>query len=323
MEYLKSLLTNRKTINVATVESLDLPVNPVSHIDIDLEGVLNTAYTQATIANFGAVFTRLEVLYKGTSIVSLSGMDLIAYCAALQGSFAPVINRLLSAASVMVCRIRIPFGRYCYDPEECFPAVRRGDLVLRITYAGSLTNLASVTHTITTTELMGATPKQFMKATSIAVTPVVGDNDVDLPLGNKVAGLVMFSTTVPAGTASTTSVDLVKILRDNVEHYMHQVRWPVLNQKFYEMLGWNQASIDHIHRENTATAYTQNANTTEKVHSEEPFSQYGYIDFDPLKNNTYLMDTAGAGRIWLRITGGDTNVLRVIPIEIIEVPAAA
>lgn len=79
--------------------------------------------------------------------------------------------------------------------------------------------------------------------------------------------------------------------------------------------------LDHKHRENAASAYVANAETNNQQSHEEPLSQFGFIDFDPLRNDAYFLDTVGAGRIWLRITGGDTNPIRVVPIELIEVPA--
>lgn len=322
MKYLKSLLSNRRAIVAGTVETIDLPVNPVSHIDIDLEATLAAAFTQAQVADFAGALAFIEVLYKGTSVVAMTGMDLLAYTAGLWGKYSPIDNRDLLVASQQAFRFRIPFGRFPYSGVECFPSVRRGDLQLRITYAAAFANIVTLFHTITTTELPGATPKQFLKATTLALTPVVGDNDVDLPIGNRIYGMVCFSTTVPAGVAIVTSLDLVKLLRDNVEEYYHQVRWPILHQTLYEKLGWKTPEVDHAHYSNLAVGYVQFANTDLEVLREEPFAQYGFMDFDPLRDDSYFLDTVGAGRIWLRITAGDANPIRVLPIELIEVPAA-
>lgn len=323
MEFLKSLVAKRETVTAATVVVYDLPVNPLSHLDLDFELTLSAAYTQATLANIAAMITKLEVIFKGSSVIALSGADLWAYNAVLCGRFLPVLNRDLTVASIMLPRFRVPFGRYPFDGNECFPAVRRSELQLRITYAASFTAFATPVITITSTELLGAAPKQFMKATTLSKTPVVGDNDIDIPIGNKLLGLLGFSTTVHAGTAIVASMEAVKLLVDNIEHYYTDVRWPDLNQRIYEILGRDTTDFDHTHRENTATAYTQNGETKNKDIGDQFLANYGYLDFDPLRDNSYLFDTAGKSRVNLRVTAGDTNALRVIPIEIIQIGAAA
>jgi len=323
MEYLKSMLANREAVTADTVITYDLPVNPLSFLDLDVEAALSAAYTQGLFTNIGAIFDKVEVLFKGTSILSLSGADLLAYNAVVTGRFPPVLNRQVNVAAEQIFRFRIPFGRYPYSQVECFPAVRRGELQLRLDYASSFTNVTSLDLTITTCELMGAAPKQFLKATTLSKTPVVGDNDVDLPIGNKMIGLLLFGTTVPAGTAKTTTIDKVKLLIDNMESYLHEVRWATLNHAIYEILGKDQVDSDHTHKENAATAYTQDAATAVRNPIDAPLGQYGYIDFDPNRNDRYLLETAGKGRLWLRVTAGDTNAIRVIPVEIIELGAAA
>lgn len=301
----------------------DLPVNPLSHINIDIELALSAGYTQATMANLGAIFDKVDVLFKGSSVVSLSGADLLAYNAAVTNRFPPVLNRDNATASEQVARFRIPFGRYPFSGVECFPAVRRGELQLRLDYAASFTAMTSLDATITTIELLGAAPKQFLKATTISKTPVVGDNDIDLPIGNKMIGVLLFGTTFPLTTAKTTTIDKLKFLVDNVETYLHEVRWPELNFAMYDLLGRDNTHFDHTHRENTATAYTQNGETEDLNIKDQFLASYGYLDFDPLRNDRYLFDSAGKSRVWARITAGDTNVIRLIPVEIIELGGAA
>jgi len=321
-EYLKSMLANREAVVADTVITYDLPINPVSFIDVDIEPALSAAYTQATMANLGAIFDKVEVLFKGSSIVSLSGADLLAYGAMVLGRFPPVLNRDNGSASEQVVRFRIPFGRYPFSAVECFPAVRKGELQLKLDYAAAFTAITGLDITITTCELPGAAPKQFLKATTLSKTPVVGDNDIDLPIGNKILALLLYSGTIPITTAKTTTVDRVKLLVDNFEHYLHEVRWPSLNFDVYNTLGKDGTWFDHTHRENLATAYTQNAETEDLNIKDQLLAYYGLIDFDPLRNDQYLLVTEGKGRIWLRITAGDTGAIRVIPIEIIELGAA-
>lgn len=312
MEYLKSLLANREAVTADTVITYDLPVNPLSHINIDIEAKQSVVNVPATVANIGAIFDKVEVLFKGTNIVSLVGGDLLAYGALTMGKRWPILNRRLQALSENVFRFTIPFGRYPYSAVECFPAVRRGELQLRLDYASAFTNIESLDVTVTTTEIMGAAPSQFLKATTLSKTPVVGDNDIDLPIGNRIVNVLLFSTTVPATTLKTTTVDKTKLLIDNVEMYFHDVRWPELALEYARAVGMDQTFHTHSHLETAAT--------TEEDSSENVwFEQYGLMDFDPLRNDKYLLETEGKARVWLRVNAGDTNTIRVIPTEIIQV----
>lgn len=323
MEYLKSMVANRDAVTADTVITYDLPVNPVSHIAVDIEAALAVAYTPATIANFGAIFDKVEILFKGSSIISLTGMDLLAYSALITGKPAFPINRNSAVLSEQTMRFLIPFGRGLYNPLECFPAVRRGEFTLKLDYAASFTNIGSLDATITAVELPGATPAGFLKCTSISKTPIVGDNDVDLPIGNPIIGIEVFSTTVPTTTAKTTTVDKTKLLVDNVEHYLHDVRWPELREEFKRRANLADSRVDHTHRSDLAAAYTQFQATDEMNFTENWGREYGYIDFDPLNDGSFALLTEGKSRVWLKINAGDTNVLRINPIELIKVAPGA
>lgn len=315
MDYLKSLLANREAVTADTVITYDLPVNPLSHVNIDIEAKQSVADVPATQANIGAIFDKVEVLFKGTNIVSMTGLDLLAYGALMMMKRWPILNRRSEALSENVYRFTIPFGRYPYSAVECFPAVRRGEFQLRLDYASAFTNIESLDVTITTVELMGAAPKQFLKATTLSKTPIVGDNDVDLPIGNKIVSLLMFGTTVPLTTSKVTTIDKAKLLVDNVEEYFHDVRWPELNLEFYRAIGMDNPFHTHVHVE---TGGTSQEDSTEDAW----FKQFGLMDFDPLRNDKYLLETEGKARVWVRINAGDTSALRVIPVEIIEVAKA-
>jgi len=41
------------------------------------------------------------------------------------------------------------------------------------------------------------------------------------------------------------------------------------------------------------------------------------LDFDPMMDGMYVLDTAGASDIVARIYAGDTNAIRVLPLELI------
>jgi hypothetical protein len=47
--------------------------------------------------------------------------------------------------------------------------------------------------------------------------------------------------------------------------------------------------------------------------------QHLWIDFDPTRDDLYLLNTQGASDIVARIYAGDTNALRVLPCELVGV----
>jgi hypothetical protein len=126
-----------------------------------------------------------------------------------------------------------------------------------------------------------------------------GDNDVDLPINNKLAGVFIFSTTVPTGTATTTTVDTVKLLADNKETLFGLANWESLHGELLNRLG---------HRED----YDGSADN-------DDISKYALMDFSPMAMDEYLLETKDFASLKLRVNAGDTNVFRAIPLELVDV----
>ena len=140
-----------------------------------------------------------------------------------------------------------------------------------------------------------------MKVTSLQKTPTSGaDNDFDLATGNLLAGLLVYSTTVPTGTSWTTSADKLKFLIDNVENMIASMNWESLHGNLLSRLGYfggiAAASGDDI------------------------IVKYGLIDFMPGGKDDFLVETSGKSSVKLRITAGDANIIRVLPIELAAQP---
>ncbi|GAH71542.1 unnamed protein product, partial [marine sediment metagenome] len=80
MEFIHSVLAQNQDVVGNTTISYDLPVNPLSHILVTLK------YTRALAASVLvptypialALITKIEVLYKGSAIFSMSGADAVA-----------------------------------------------------------------------------------------------------------------------------------------------------------------------------------------------------------------------------------------------------
>jgi hypothetical protein len=222
-----------RTVTAGEQVTYDLPVNPLSFIDLRLTAVANALGTSPVLTDFLAYITSVEVLWRGSSIVSLSLADLAALVGALHGEYPTQENQGGVASQRTSVTVRIPFGRRRYWASELLPPVRRGELQLRLTYAATLTRAASLIEHIETVEIPDATPTRFLKYTTFPKTPTVaGDHDVDLPIGNPLIGALLFGTTVPVGATETTSIDALKLLVDNVEFFYSQTRWEELHADF-------------------------------------------------------------------------------------------
>jgi len=66
----------------------------------------------------------------------------------------------------------------------------------------------------------------------------------------------------------------------------------------------------------------QNATTDDNNTNVGFFDQYALLDFDPLNDGSYLLDTAGRARVHLRINADVADAIRIIPTELIDVQTA-
>jgi hypothetical protein len=325
MEFLRQVLVQDETLTASTLRTDDLPVNPLSMILVSVKAANDTG----TLSNFSLVnallnqISKLEVLYKGSAIVSGSLADLARLFGLLIGKGPMQTQAPLTDNAIRCVTIPILLGRKGFNAAECFPAVRRGELQLQTTIAAAQTGIDTLIYQVETVELLNAKPTKFLKATTINKTPTAtGDHDVDLPIGNKLAGVLLFGTTVPTSTSFNASIGQLRLLRDNVEAYYARTNWETLHNEMQRRVSEGAQHLVHQHLENTAGAYAQNAVTGTNNAATGFFDSYAYLDFDPFTDDSYLLDTAGRARIHLRINADVADAIRVIPVEILDVAQA-
>jgi len=298
MKYRRSVIAQDQSVALSSITTFDLPVNPLSFLLVTMR-FLNVT-DEATLAQVLARITSATVTRFGATIFSASGADLHKLNAILLGNLPILTNQVATDNAARYITMMIPFARTPYNPAEGLPATQRGELKLQIEMSASETDVDNVSWQIEAVEMLGATPKQYLKVTTLSLTPVSGvENDAVLPIGNKYAGIALFSTTVPTGTAFTTSVDKVRLLIDNVEDSIAAANWESIHGELIRKIGHRQdydASADN-----------------------DDISLYGLLDFSPLGDDSYLVDSKGKSSSVLKITGGDTNAIRVFPLEIVAV----
>ena len=297
MRYIKSVLASDESISADTVTTYDLPTNPLSHIIFTLR-CLNVT-DEATLAEILARITKIEVLHRGAAIISISGADLFYLNAILFKNMPFLNNQVADDNAHRYIPFIIPFGRKMYDKNEAFPASRKGELQLQITISGTESAVDGVRFQIETVELPEANPSKFIKVTTISKTLVSGsDTDVDLPIGNKLRGILLFSTTIIAAATDTNTIESIKFLLDNIEYNVSKSNWESMRGELISRLG---------HR----AAYDASADN-------DDLANYALVDFDPTEDDEFIFDTKGASRVVLRLSAGASDAARILPIELVD-----
>jgi len=319
MDYFRSVVAQDIT-EADGVKTYNLEVRPTSHLVYTIKCLNDGANTMATVAQILGALEKVEILRFGKSIWSINAVDLLALNCFLLGHHPWQGNVINTDGATRFLSLIIPFGRRLYDPNECFPATQSGELVAQFTidiadtgYDGYITQLEQV-------ELIGAAPKRYLKGVTMAYTPsATGDGDVTLPRGNFYTGILLWGTTVPVTTAWTTTIDKVKLLANGAERYIGNANWESLHGEGINKSSPSLQYAPHIHLENTATAYTQSADTAAGENSSANTENHCYIDFSPNGDDTFLFDTAPLTGLVLRISAGDTNACRITPVELEKV----
>ena len=131
--FLRTVLVQNRAQAADVTFQEDLPVNPLSQILFTMRGVVTTINTNEPLTDFLDSITSLGVMFRGQDVIRGSLRDLAVLNAVLTGQ--PPWGEKVQDAAAEVWSLTVPinFGRRAYDPDECFPAVRRGDLRLEVT----------------------------------------------------------------------------------------------------------------------------------------------------------------------------------------------
>lgn len=323
------LLQNTARALSADVQD-DLPVNPLYAILYTLRveqlAVSDTADKIVSLANILANVSRIEVLFRGTTIVSGSLADICIMNAILYNRLPYIINQGDATNGARAVTIPIYLGRPWMHGLESFPATRRGELTLRRVFNSAFTNQVTTTLTeqVETVEMLGGDPASFLKYVTIAKTfSTTGDNDVDFPLGNRILGALLFGTTGFTATTCVATWLKSKLLVDGVEWTYANTNWETLHGSLNRLIELHSELQAHTHTENLAAMYAADAATTIPKVTEAILDNYGYLDFDMFDDEKYLLQTAGRGRVWVRATAGTADAARMLPLEIVDLKAPA
>jgi len=318
MQFIHSILAHDETVAVSTVISYDLPVNPLSHILLTLKYAQNKANDKLLFSNVLGVISKIEVLYKGSAVFSMSGLDAFASGILVNGFESWSMNEDGNDDDERSLTILVALTRILYSPNEAFPRTTRGELILQITYAAAFTDIDTVAAQIETVELPAATPGQFIKQTTLTKTPAAaGQVDIELPIGNEISELVMWGETIPAANADLATIDKMEILVDNINQYYSEANIETVHGMAGRMRAAPGYHGYHVHRLDQA-AFAQWDDTTPAIPADHVISNHLHLPFDIFRDGKYALQTLGKSDVVLRLDAGDTGAIRVIPVEIVK-----
>lgn len=319
---IRPLHTNVIPVTDATGDGtvrLEMSVNPLSVIYVRLRALNSTG----TLAQFNDYFDlasaleSIQLTYRGQSIISMSGQDVVALNWLRWGILPEEANpnNVNSARREII--IPLILGSMPYDPTSAFPATKRGDLLLSLQIDDVDTGYTGVEYGVDTLEFIGVKPKEFERRLTLNRTnTATGNNDLDLVPRSPNRGLLLFGTTGFNGASPAPSFSQSRILLDNQEVFYSGVDWAVL-QALPSMWGRHRSWMNHKHTVNAAGAGIEETTSTAQAAAND-FQNYAYLDFDVTRDDSYTLDTTDATRFQLRHVAGTADAVRCVQMEVIQ-----
>jgi hypothetical protein len=298
MEFNRSSLLKDHTMATEIIEE-DLPIDPLSHIIFTVD--FYNATDEGTLAEVLTFINSITVSRAGVSILALQSEDLYAENCYLFGR-RPVLSNKLGTDNInRSLSLIIPMGRKLFDPDECYPKHDKGDLTLYVDTTVPATTLDNAVVNIETVELPGAIPKRYLKSTLKTVTApgATGENDVTLALGNTLVALCIRLTTWHQASSHALGVENAKLLVNNSEFGYRDARIHCLIGDLINLMETQHGNI-------AAQGLIQPASCV-------------FMDFDPVKNDKFLIETANLTSLKLRLDMGVDEATYVSTYELVKV----
>lgn len=316
-----SVVVPNESVTAGTSPSYDLPVSPLSHLLFTIKFQQNLADLQMDFTSIALMISKLEVLYKGSAVCSLNGIDLMAAGLLVCDFESWGVNYQGDNDGLMSFTFLVPFSRQLYSPIEAYPKTSRGELVMQVTWASSFTQIEEVTLQVEAVEMPEANPQRFLKMTSGSVTPTANlEFDVELPIGNQISDIVLFGTTIPAGTTATTTIQEVSIRKNNSEFMYSKSYFETLHNMSGRMRAAPGYWAGHEHRIIVATPAQYHDVSLVKP-GNHILSNHLLVPFDVRRDGEHILRTDDANDLNIRIKPGDAEVVRVNPCEVVAISA--
>ncbi len=318
--FIHNVIVEEQDPAVNAILEHDLPVNPLSGLLLEIKPLneTSTVTNYASAARIIDAFNSIRVLFRGQTILDISGRDL--YAALLHRWRVDISqsNQVQTDNDRRSLILPILFGRHWGDRTEGIPQTRSGELVLRLDVDVADTGYDDLRYQIEALELPGARFTHFTRMTTIAQTfAATGQNDVVLPTEWDKRGILVFNTTAFAGAAPAPGLGRLSVLVNGVERGYSSSEVEILRGLFGAMGKHSPRYNEHRHHvivDDTVDVFALN---TQDHH--EPLDTYAYLDFDFTGDDSYNLQTRGENRVVLRSDAHVAEAMRVIPIEKVNV----
>lgn len=322
--FLRSIVSDFQTLTAsADITPVDLPVNPLSHLILTIEG---TGTTRATAGNYSYIddfvtgITDLSVRHRGENIIQGSLRDVMIMNGYISGYFPWGEKPDGDVGKVRTMSFLLSFARQPYDHDEAFPATTRGNLRFFMTAGALPTGFSARRWALESVELIEDTPKTFLKYTTLTRgLTATGRQRMPLPIGNEILALQMFDPQAVTGDAASYSFHKVKLFKDSVEQYYVESNWESLHDYAGRRRMDPGTFGGHIHFLTSIGApgevEEQEYNTGQGMRS------YAFLDFDPLRDGSYALATEGAAQLDIDLNSDNSSgTVRLMPLELVRIP---
>ena len=301
--------------------AFDLPVNPLSHLLLRFQ-ITNT--NPAALDTYSAIddvitqITDVTIRHNGENIIQGSLRDLMVLNMAMFGAYPGWSHQTNISGAVRSMVFPLCLGRGMFKEASCFPATQRGNLQMLLTAGADGAGHSDINVSVEAVELIEANPTEYVKYTTRAGVSVVGQFDVRLPIGNPLLGVLLFDTGLGGSTDEVLSWGQIRLLKDNVEQLYGNADYEVLAAELHSRLGGIPYWPGHTHQFNGAAAGLDESDEAGQAVS-IGYQGYALLDFDPLGDGTYELETNGAADLIIRGNGDEATAIRTIPIERVSV----
>lgn len=323
--FLQSTVVSQESIAADAIVQRDLSVNPISVILVRVNCLNDNAGVaingMATALEIAAAFNRLSVFHRGRTVISGRGEDLLALSYFRRGYLPLQANTNDTDNDMRSVVIPLYLGKFAGDDESCFPATRRGELVLEADIDVADTGYDNFKWQVETIELLDAKPKEFERTTSMSSTfAATGQNRFVIPPGNLLRYLMLWGTTAYTGGTPAPTWGTRIEFRLNNEQYgysasdfdtLHSMS-QVLNQR--QLL----ANEFHTHRVDATGGATQQTGRP-LFAGQNGWQNYAPMPFDLTWDDEYSIETAGSSLVEVRCQAGTADANRLLMVERIPV----
>lgn len=326
MRLFHSVAVQDQLIAADGVQVVDLPVNPLSVVCLGIRPLNDTG----TLANFNramglaGALDRIAVLHRGASVFNMSGRDALALNYYRHGMIPFEANGDDTNDERRCLLLPLLMGKFAWDPQSCFPATKRGELTMELTWDIADTGYDGMRMTVETIEILDAKPREFERKVSVSKTfAATGFQDFDLPNGNVVRGLLLYGTTPFGGASPAPSWGRIELQKDGQQVGYTSADFEMLHQLGQLMGRQPPSGQRHAHRVTTDGNAQTELTTLAGPYGEglgEGWENYAYVDLDPTRDDAFSVETAGSSSWLIRANVETADACRVVQIE--RIPAS-